>query len=62
TAHIGLNIFLYRFHLGPSPDCALCLVPKTVSHYLLACPTYRRQRLTLITRLGTACLSLRRLI
>ncbi|KAJ7653812.1 hypothetical protein B0H17DRAFT_862911, partial [Mycena rosella] len=62
TAHIGLNAFLYRFHLGPSPDCALCLVPETVLHYLLACPTYRRQRLTLITRLGTARLSLHRLI
>ncbi|KAJ7163856.1 hypothetical protein C8R43DRAFT_879261 [Mycena crocata] len=62
TSHIGLNAFLYRFHLGPSPDCNLCLVPETVSHFLLACPTYQRQRLSLIIRLGTARLSLRRLI
>ncbi|KAJ7702741.1 hypothetical protein B0H17DRAFT_859695, partial [Mycena rosella] len=35
TAHIGLNTFLYRFHLGPSPDCALCLIPETVSLTLI---------------------------
>ncbi|KAJ6587824.1 hypothetical protein B0H10DRAFT_1724498, partial [Mycena sp. CBHHK59/15] len=62
TTHIGLNAFLHRFHLDPSPDCSLCLVPETVSHFLLACPGYQRQRLTLIARLGTVCLSLRRLI
>jgi ribonuclease HI len=62
TAHIGLNAFLYRFHLAPSPDCPLCLVPETVTHYLLACPRFRRQRLRLIMRLGTARLSLRRLL
>ncbi|KAJ7603602.1 hypothetical protein B0H17DRAFT_1222428 [Mycena rosella] len=62
TAHIGLNAFLYRFHLAPSPGCSLCSVPETVSHYLLACPGYQRQHLVLIARLGTARLSLRRLI
>ncbi|KAJ7128748.1 hypothetical protein C8R43DRAFT_835529, partial [Mycena crocata] len=62
TTHIGLNAFLHRFHLGPSPDCSRCLVPETVSHFLLACPLYRRQRLDLIIRIGTARLSLRRLI
>ncbi|KAJ7301422.1 hypothetical protein DFH08DRAFT_630928, partial [Mycena albidolilacea] len=40
TAHIGLNVFLYRFHLAPSPDCPLCWVLKTVSHYLLTCPRF----------------------
>jgi ribonuclease HI len=39
-AHIGLNVFLYRFHLAPSPDCPLCLVPETVSHYLLTCSRF----------------------
>ncbi|KAJ7120480.1 hypothetical protein C8R43DRAFT_825024, partial [Mycena crocata] len=62
TSHIGLNTFLHWFHLGPSPNCPRCLVPETVSHYLLACPLYRRQRLDLIIRIGTARLSLRRLI
>ncbi|KAJ7717254.1 hypothetical protein DFH07DRAFT_722224, partial [Mycena maculata] len=37
TSHIGLNSFLYHFHLGPSPECAHCWVPETVSHFLLAC-------------------------
>jgi hypothetical protein len=62
TAHIRLNAFLYRFHLAPSLDCPLCLVPETVSHYLLACPRFRRQCLRLIMKLGSAQLSLRRLL
>jgi hypothetical protein len=62
TGHIGLNAFLYRFHLGPSPDCSLCLVPETVSHFLLSCPKLRRQRLELIRKVGTARLSLRLLL
>ena len=62
TTHIGLNAYLFRFHLAPSPDCPLCLVPETVPHYLLTCPRFRRERLTLILRIGTARLSLRRLL
>ncbi|KAJ7182754.1 hypothetical protein C8R43DRAFT_818761, partial [Mycena crocata] len=62
TSHVGLNAFLYRFHLAPSPDCPLCLVPETVPHFLLSCPRFRRERLTLIMRLGTARLSLHRLL
>jgi hypothetical protein len=41
---------------------ALCFVPETVSHFLLACPAHHRARRTLITRLGTARLSLRLLL
>ncbi|KAJ7626485.1 hypothetical protein B0H17DRAFT_963377, partial [Mycena rosella] len=59
---VYLNAFLYRFHLAPSPDCDHCLVPETVSHFLLACARYSRHRLALILRLGTANLTLRRLI
>jgi hypothetical protein len=62
TTHIALNTYLYRFHLAPSPDCELCLVPESVPHYLLLCPRFRRQRLGLILNLGTARLSLRRLL
>ncbi|KAJ7611402.1 hypothetical protein DFH06DRAFT_1373670 [Mycena polygramma] len=62
TTHFALNGFLYRFHLAPSPDCPLCLVPETVGHYLLLCPRYRRERLTMILKLGTARLSLRGLL
>ncbi|KAJ7829530.1 hypothetical protein B0H13DRAFT_2372582 [Mycena leptocephala] len=50
------------FHLAPSPDCELCLVPETVPHYLLSCPRYRCQRLNLVLKLGTVRLSLRRLL
>ncbi|KAJ7336856.1 hypothetical protein DFH08DRAFT_964814 [Mycena albidolilacea] len=41
---------------------ALPSVPETVLHFLLLCPIYRRQRLKLILHLGTARLSLRRLL
>ncbi|KAJ6527383.1 hypothetical protein B0H19DRAFT_863310, partial [Mycena capillaripes] len=44
TTHIGLNAFLYRFHLAPSPKCPLCLVPETVTHFLPSCLRFRRQR------------------
>ncbi|KAJ7699310.1 hypothetical protein B0H17DRAFT_888815, partial [Mycena rosella] len=44
STHIGLNTFLYRFHLAPSPDCKHCLVPEIVSHYLLACTRFCHQR------------------
>ncbi|KAJ7150969.1 hypothetical protein C8R43DRAFT_834675, partial [Mycena crocata] len=62
TSHIGLNAYLFRFNLAPSPSCDLCSAPETVPHFLLSCPRYRRQRLDLILRLGTARLSLRLLL
>ncbi|KAJ7642933.1 hypothetical protein B0H17DRAFT_1104741, partial [Mycena rosella] len=27
TGHIGLNTYLYRFHLAPSPNCPSCPAP-----------------------------------
>ncbi|KAF7350204.1 hypothetical protein MVEN_01323400 [Mycena venus] len=62
TGHIGLNAYLHRFTLALSPCCALCAVPETVPHFLLLCPAYRRQRLELIMRLGTARLTLKLLL
>jgi hypothetical protein len=59
TGHIGLNAHLHRFRLTASPDCSLCFVPETVSHFLLACPAHHHARRILITRLGTARLTLR---
>ncbi|KAJ7825319.1 hypothetical protein B0H13DRAFT_2442650 [Mycena leptocephala] len=56
-----LNAYLFRFHLAPSPSCTLYNAPESVPHFLL-CPAYRRQRLDLIRRLGTACLSLKLLL
>ncbi|KAJ6572192.1 hypothetical protein B0H19DRAFT_879913, partial [Mycena capillaripes] len=62
TTHFALNTYLYRFHLAPSPDCDLCLVPETVPHFLISCPRYRCKCLKLILSLGMARLSLRRLL
>jgi hypothetical protein len=52
----GLNAFLFRFRLAPSPVCPLCNTPKSVPHFLFLCPVYRRQRLS------TARLSLKLLL
>jgi ribonuclease HI len=66
TSHIGLNSFLFRFrfrfrfHLAPRLTAPQCLVPETVSHYLLSCPRYHRERLKLVLKLRTARLTLRR--
>ncbi|KAK7006698.1 hypothetical protein R3P38DRAFT_3214056 [Favolaschia claudopus] len=62
TGHIELNAYLFRFHLAPSPSCPHCNVPESVPHFLLLCPAYRAQRLRLYMRLGTARVTLRRLI
>ncbi|KAF7372603.1 hypothetical protein MVEN_00123200 [Mycena venus] len=63
TGHIGLNAYLHRFHLAPSPLCPHCAsAPESVPHFLLACPTLRAHRLRLIARIGTARISMRRLL
>ncbi|KAK7002023.1 hypothetical protein R3P38DRAFT_3215776 [Favolaschia claudopus] len=62
TGHIGLNAYLFRFHLAPSPFCPHCNALESVPHLLLSCPAYRAQRLRLFIRLGTARVSLRRLL
>ncbi|KAJ6479687.1 hypothetical protein C8R45DRAFT_805059, partial [Mycena sanguinolenta] len=62
TGHIGLNAHLHRFSAVPSSLCSHCAVPETVPHYLLSCQAYRRQRLQLIVRLGTAQLNLKHLL
>jgi hypothetical protein len=62
TSHIGLNAYLHRFKLVPSPQCPHCHVPESVPHFLLVCPAYRAARLALIVRVKTARLSLRKLL
>ncbi|KAJ7877212.1 hypothetical protein B0H14DRAFT_3436155 [Mycena olivaceomarginata] len=62
TGHIGLNRYLYRFHLAPSPACALCNVPGSVPHFLLICPSNHPHRQRLVRRLGTARLSVKLLL
>ncbi|KAJ7664221.1 hypothetical protein B0H17DRAFT_1211394 [Mycena rosella] len=58
AANVALNAYL--FHLAPSPNCPHCPVPEsvTVPRLLLSCPADQR----LVQRLGTARLSLRRLL
>ncbi|KAJ6479669.1 hypothetical protein C8R45DRAFT_800021, partial [Mycena sanguinolenta] len=62
TGHIGLNAYLHRFKLAPSPLCQHCAVPESVPHFLLICPAYRPARLRLMLRVKSARLSLRTLI
>ncbi|KAJ6481112.1 hypothetical protein C8R45DRAFT_801069, partial [Mycena sanguinolenta] len=47
TGHIGLNAYLHRFKLAPSPLCQHCTVPESVPHFLLICPAYHPARLRL---------------
>jgi hypothetical protein len=62
TGHIGLNAYLHRFKLAPSPLCPHCGVPESVPHFLLICPAYRVPLLHLMLRVKTARLSLRKLL
>jgi hypothetical protein len=62
TGHIGLNAYLHRFKLAPSPLCPHCNVPKSVAHLLLTCPAHRIACLHLILCVKTACLSLHTLL
>jgi hypothetical protein len=62
TGHVGLNTYLHCCNLAASSHCLLCAVPETVPHFLLLCPVFRRQRLELILKLGTARLSLKLLL
>ncbi|KAF7354484.1 putative RNA-directed DNA polymerase from transposon X-element [Mycena venus] len=62
TGHIGLNAHLHRIGIALSPTCAHCSALETIPHFLLACPAYRRQRLQLIVQLGTARLTVKRLL
>jgi hypothetical protein len=63
TGHIGLNAYLFRFHLAPSPLCPHCAAaPESVPHFLLICPAHRAHRLRLIARIGTSRISLRSLL
>jgi hypothetical protein len=62
TGHIGLNVYLHRFKLTPSPLCQRCAVPESVPHFLLACPEHQAARIRLMLRLKTVRLSLRSLI
>ncbi|KAJ7347777.1 hypothetical protein DFH08DRAFT_698763 [Mycena albidolilacea] len=62
TGHIGLNAYLHRFKIAPTPLCPHCTTLESVPHLLLICPAYRHARLRLIIRVKTAHLSLRTLL
>ncbi|KAK7007234.1 hypothetical protein R3P38DRAFT_3212925 [Favolaschia claudopus] len=38
TGHIGLNAYLFRFHLAPSPMCPRCAVPESVHTFSSPAP------------------------
>ncbi|KAJ7655889.1 hypothetical protein B0H17DRAFT_956257 [Mycena rosella] len=61
TGHIGLNAYLFHFHLALSPNCPHCPVPESVPH-LSHCRAHQPHRLRLIHHIGTARLSLKQLL
>jgi len=44
TGHIPLNQYLHRFHIIDSPQCACGQGVETISHYILHCKQYMKQR------------------
>ncbi|KAJ6482652.1 hypothetical protein C8R45DRAFT_755089, partial [Mycena sanguinolenta] len=62
TRHIGLNAYLHRFKLAPSPLCQFCVAPESVPHFLLICPEYRPACLRLMLHAKISRLSLCTLI
>lgn len=53
VGHHGLNAWLYRFNLSPSPDCGWCPNnPETREHVLLRCSKYKEQRKKLFNMLS----------
>ena len=53
TGHIPLQAYLHRFKLSDTPVCPTCSdEPETVTHYLMYCRTYNRQRQRLRRVLG----------
>ncbi|KAG2117577.1 hypothetical protein DEU56DRAFT_717063, partial [Suillus clintonianus] len=53
TGHAPLNKHLFRIAKVPSPICQQChRKEETVHHFLIACPAYTQQRLTLQNEIG----------
>ena len=53
TGHVPLQAYLHRFKLSDTPECPTCSdEPETVTHYLVHCHTYDRQRRRLQRALG----------
>jgi ribonuclease HI len=63
SGHIGLAKHLHRIKKAASPICQGCKTrTETVSHYLLHCTKYRRQRLKLRQELGWKASEIRYLL
>ncbi|XP_006460031.1 hypothetical protein AGABI2DRAFT_56609, partial [Agaricus bisporus var. bisporus H97] len=60
SGHIPINAYLKRFKKRDNDYCDNCLtntnriLPETVNHYILDCPTYNTERDELKRKLGRA--------
>lgn len=62
SGHAPLQQYLHRIRRTPSSICPSCHAAKeTVRHFLLDCPTYRRQREALTRSLGRSARSIKHL-
>ena len=52
TGHCGLNSYLHRFGKGEEPTCECEESNETVTHFLLRCERFARQREKLIKEVG----------
>ncbi|GBE89552.1 RNA-directed DNA polymerase from mobile element jockey [Sparassis crispa] len=63
TGHAPLNVHLHRIKCSPTKLCPACNGrPESVQHFLLSCPSYRRQRDVLTQELGRPARSLAKLL
>ena len=62
TGHIPLNQYLHRFHLADSPKCACGQGVETISHYILHCAQYVKQRSELRTKIEARGMKLETLL
>ena len=52
TGHCSLNQYLHRFHIIDDPTCTFGCTIETVSHYLIHCENYERERDKLRRKVG----------
>ena len=61
TGHIELNSYYHKYKIKlkdnnnqplKSPNCTKCQTPETISHYILKCKLYKKQRTKLINKIS----------
>lgn len=62
TGHCSLNSYLHRFNIIEDPTCECGDAKETVTHFLLVCSLYERERDKLRRKVGVGGMRVERLI